>query len=601
MSALSEGILIAVCLLTWTEICSSQRFQINRKASEDYFTIPSSKCGKNDCRVLYKARKDSKNCKCVCDSTFSFYKELNWTCIGNAKARKLFGCAQKTIFGDEELASRMKYLKSGSEEELLLIGNIDCVVNSTSSWYIDCGKRTNFLPTHAQRFNITKSDSTEDPLFLKVNLPGKDPLTGRIVNLGITCTLPDSTTQHFCLLFKLEGETECPVIVPETTETVSTMTDAAVTITATVTESTQLESTTSPPPSEVLAGPSSAADRKGNDGTSRLSVGLIAGIGCCLIFIFIVGFLLYRWKYKRKQADYSHPVLRDQAGQTSQPNFQSGEQNAGYATISSGGSTLYASNYKVPSGAANNTILSAVRIPIANTDSTEAQYESISNESLQIDAPFGAEKGPVYNIVEPRSTETSGGPYEYVPTTDYHRVKPLGGMAQPVYNILEPLSADTSNGSFECVPIEEHPKKAQPGELEPPVYNILEPPGTDGPYEYVPTEEYQNKTPLGVFEQREYSFVEPLRTKHTYDKPDCGPDKNISTTPLSLEQSVYSLIEDINPGNYQGETQDSVYDVLRKPLSDGAESVDRHGVGDHQDQLYNVLHRGPSSAGNRHL
>lgn len=46
-----------------------------------------------------------------------------------------------------------------------------------------------------------------------------------------------------------------PVIVPETTETVtetvSTMTDAAVTITATVTESTQLESTTSPPPSEV--------------------------------------------------------------------------------------------------------------------------------------------------------------------------------------------------------------------------------------------------------------------------------------------------------------------------------------------------------------
>ena len=43
----------------------------------------------------------------------------------------------------------------------------------------------------------------------------------------------------------------------------------------------------------------------------------------------------------RKQAHYSHPVLRDQAGQTSQPNFQSGEQNAGYATISSGGSSKY--------------------------------------------------------------------------------------------------------------------------------------------------------------------------------------------------------------------------------------------------------------------
>ena len=42
-----------------------------------------------------------------------------------------------------------------------------------------------------------------------------------------------------------------PVIVPETTETVSVMTDAAVTITATVTESTQLKSTTSLSPSEV--------------------------------------------------------------------------------------------------------------------------------------------------------------------------------------------------------------------------------------------------------------------------------------------------------------------------------------------------------------
>lgn len=43
----------------------------------------------------------------------------------------------------------------------------------------------------------------------------------------------------------------------------------------------------------------------------------------------------------RKQAHYSHPVLRDQAGQTSQPNFQFGEQNAGYATISNGGSSKY--------------------------------------------------------------------------------------------------------------------------------------------------------------------------------------------------------------------------------------------------------------------
>ena len=42
----------------------------------------------------------------------------------------------------------MKYLKSESDEELSLMGDEDCVVNSTSSWYIDYqGKRMNFLPT----------------------------------------------------------------------------------------------------------------------------------------------------------------------------------------------------------------------------------------------------------------------------------------------------------------------------------------------------------------------------------------------------------------------------------------------------------------------
>ena len=42
----------------------------------------------------------------------------------------------------------MKYLKSGSVEEEPLRGDEDCVVNSTSSWYIDCqGKSINFLPT----------------------------------------------------------------------------------------------------------------------------------------------------------------------------------------------------------------------------------------------------------------------------------------------------------------------------------------------------------------------------------------------------------------------------------------------------------------------
>ena len=95
MSALFEGIFIAVCLLIWTEICSSQSFQINRIASKDYFTIPSTECSPNDCSALYNAKKwkhGTTDCECVCDSTFSFHKELNWTCIKDAKkTRNLFG------------------------------------------------------------------------------------------------------------------------------------------------------------------------------------------------------------------------------------------------------------------------------------------------------------------------------------------------------------------------------------------------------------------------------------------------------------------------------------------------------------------------------
>lgn len=95
MSTLFEGIFIAVCLLIWTEICSSQSFQINRIASKDYFTIPSTECSPNDCSALYNAKKwkhGTTDCECVCDSTFSFHKELNWTCIKDAKkTRNLFG------------------------------------------------------------------------------------------------------------------------------------------------------------------------------------------------------------------------------------------------------------------------------------------------------------------------------------------------------------------------------------------------------------------------------------------------------------------------------------------------------------------------------
>ena len=49
----------------------------------------------------------------------------------------------------------------------------------------------------------------------------------------------------------------------------------------------------------------------------------------------------FLFQIRTEQAHHSHPVHIDQAGQTSQPNFQSGEQNAGYATISNDGVGKY--------------------------------------------------------------------------------------------------------------------------------------------------------------------------------------------------------------------------------------------------------------------
>ena len=241
--------------------------------------------------------------------------------------------------------------------------------------------------------------------------------------------------------------------------------------------------------------------------------------------------------------------------------------------------------------------MSAVRIPTANTDSTEDQYEYVSTKKIT-----GTPEQRKYNLVQPLRTEHTNdkpgyGPDNTISTTPIN-------VKQSVHSLIE----DINPGNYQ-------------GETQDSVYNVLKKPLSDGAeavdrrgvsdqldplynvlYRGPSSVVNRHLIPLGAFEQRKYiNLVEPLRTEHTDDKPGYGPDKTISTTPINVEKSVHSLIEDINPGNYQGETQDSVYNVLKKPLSDGAEAVDRRGVSDQLDPLYNVLYRGPSSVVNRHL
>lgn len=525
---LSKKIIVAVCLLTWTEVCSSQNFKINRRNSrdKDFFTIPSSVCDPRNNNVdlctTYNAQKDKKNCDCFCSdhsATFTF-RNQSWSCLKNINARSLFGCSQGMFFTNEESTDNLEVLKRNSQEQLSseLTWKGNCIANASSSWYIGCqGNAVSFAP---KTFEINW-DAKESEYTLQIKIPKNDPLTGRVVNLGITCmrTMPGSSTtiEHSCLLFKIEGTTYCPVMVPPTSKGVTI--DEIIKSTAAVTESFRSLSTTRPS-LEVKAGPSVAADQRGDDVSLSSSVGLIAGVGASLILILILGFFIYRWKYSRNQPHTGHAGQTSQtshAGQTSQTGLQSGEQNAGYATLSCNGSVTYASNYKVPSDVQNNASLNAIDIRVTNTDPTESHYEYVSTEGYQKDAPLRGVQQPEYNLIEVLNTEMTDGTYEYIPTEGYQKDAPLRGVEQPEYNLIEVFNTDT----------------------------------TDDSYEYVPTEEYQKDVPLGSFDNHEYNFIENLDTRSADD----GPAKTENAL-FSVEQRVYNLIEDLDTGILQDTRDD---------------------------------------------
>jgi len=100
---------IALFCLLLTEVCSSENFQIVRKGKpRDSFTIPPTKCDKNNesldyCGEYNATAVNGNPCECVCrenQATFSVYKQ-SWSCLKNEEARMMFGklfCHSYCIF-----------------------------------------------------------------------------------------------------------------------------------------------------------------------------------------------------------------------------------------------------------------------------------------------------------------------------------------------------------------------------------------------------------------------------------------------------------------------------------------------------------------------
>ncbi|KAL9959609.1 hypothetical protein ACROYT_G032944 [Oculina patagonica] len=456
-----------VCLLLVDFCSSAEEFKVFRytQSSKDSFLIPLSKCINDtvDYCSEYNAAKDTgRGCFCDCDdkhATFSFHKK-SWSCLRNEDARTFFGCSNPTFFENENRTDKLTVLGNGDEREITL-NNGGCIINATSSWYIDCrGEKVG-------------------------NLQNNPELTGRVVNLGISCS---SANKHYCLLFKLRGNTKCPLTAPQTT---------------TATKVVEQVAKTAPPvvgisknPTQVLTAPSPAADRKNDDvSVSLANLGLIVGVTVAVILVFLLaGVFIHRQLNARK-----HPraFSERQSSQSESGSQQPSEQSDGYATLSTNRSSIYASNYAVPyavSEVETGHLRPPGRFPASNNERHEnkgldeeepfyntvdelfpngreipGEYEDpVASETPHNIGPISVEQR-VYNMIEVLNTDTSESPNDYESNEEYQE-HPGISVAQPVYNMMEVLDAKT----------DEKPKDSDPRHKELPVHKILEEPLANG-------------------------------------------------------------------------------------------------------------------------
>ncbi|KAL9959619.1 hypothetical protein ACROYT_G032954 [Oculina patagonica] len=238
-----KALFLALAVHCFIRFTSAQNFEITRQShGRDVFYIPSSTCNRNaansgrGCKSFY-AWNGERNCSCLCparNATFAFYNK-RWACVENRKLRRYLGsgCEFVTSFSVETADRRLPTLAFGQRREMSL--NFPfwefwrCSLDFRNSWFKGCWGSKQFLRHYnasAQLFTLTRRRSTA-PYFLKVNsnIPNTDIFRGKIFNLILDCRVSRQLAMGFnfhtrnCLLFKLQGNTTCPV--SNTTVTVS--------------------------------------------------------------------------------------------------------------------------------------------------------------------------------------------------------------------------------------------------------------------------------------------------------------------------------------------------------------------------------------------
>lgn len=456
---------VLITLFLFAESSPTENIEITRSiGSSDSFHIPESVCEEEDgkrshqfCTTICKEQDDDFSCSCPESNSTLIYRNNLWKCRGNIEVRTQLGCAKNSLFPNEDMKLPLGVLKTGSWQKTE-VEKDQCYISPQASWYIGCdGEKKKWtanppsiIVQWTKRPNIKKK-----ACFVKVL---DNSYQGQIVKLGITDESKSSTDR--CLLFKVEGNLTCPILISPTdaspSRTVSTATSSTPgkepqEIPLLTTESpigvyltTEIKSNTEargrPKPSSGIS--QTVDDRNSSsispvidDGNSSSQTPVIAGVASSItvaIVVLIAVFFLCR-RYRKRKEDHGSQKAKDGM----MANYPSTTSDTGelYATLQTQEQHIYGHrevnepNYCDPKG---------------------PMYDVSHYGSISVDQP-------VYNIVEDFTVKTTNrtekGPNAMEPV--YHELQDpcydssqspeLMGTNEAFYNSLEESHQSSGN------------------------------------------------------------------------------------------------------------------------------------------------------------
>jgi len=240
---------VLMTLLFYFDTAFSEEIEIGRFIQDkwwnvnDFFNIPHSVCNDEDnqyrdyCSTVCNVGTGNGNpyysCSCPDTNSTITYDNNQWRCRGNAEVRKQLGCEINNLFVNKADGGRLRTLNTFRVRKTRLPKRINCAINVSTSWYIECHGKQESLEgnTNDFRFNVPGGKREYHLKVLKNSFPG------RIINLGISCT--SGGYMEGCLLFKLEGNISCAMEEPRHTSSIAPTATSAYSIATKLPTSTQ--------------------------------------------------------------------------------------------------------------------------------------------------------------------------------------------------------------------------------------------------------------------------------------------------------------------------------------------------------------------------